>query len=302
MVSFTKTIRDIKELKIQGAQNIAKSALRALRQRVTVSKAITRGRFFKELNEAKKQLFASRPTEPCLRNCIHFVLANCKGRDVTDLKENIFFLIEKALEHLQTTEKEIAEIGAKKINSGMIIFTYCHSSTVINILKKAKQQNKTFEVHNTETRPLFQGRTTATELSKLAIPITFFVDAAARYALKKADIMLIGADVITSEGKIINKIGSELFAEIANKYEIPVYVCTDSWKFDAATVFGYEEDIEERKPSEIWKKPPKGIKIDNHAFEKVDTNLITGVISELGIYKPEIFVEELKRNYRWMFS
>jgi len=301
MVSFTKTIKDIRDLKIQGAQNIAKSSLFALRQKAKFSKAITKTRFLRELNEAKRLLLSSRPTEPCMRNCLNFVLFNLKGKDLSEFRINFFIKVEEALEHIKTTEKKIAEIGNNKIKNGMTIFTHCHSSTVINILKKAKQQKKRFEVHNTETRPLFQGRTTATELIKLGIPVTHFVDAAARYALKKADLMLIGADAITSEGKIINKIGSELFAEIANKFEIPIYICTDSWKFDPASVFGYEEDIEIRKSTEIWKKPPKGIKIDNYAFEKIDTNLITGIISELGVYRPEIFVEELKRNYSWMF-
>jgi len=301
MVSFTKTINDIKTLKIQGAESIAKSTLIALRQKATTSKAITKGRFLRELHSAKELLFTARPTEPCMRNCLYFVLMNCKGASLQDLKSSFFSLVEAAIDHLNTTEKKIAEIGANKIKDNMIVFTHCHSSTVIGVLKKAAQQNKKFFVNNTETRPMFQGRITATELAKVGIPITHYVDAAARYALKKADLMLIGADAISSEGKIINKIGSELFAEVANKFEVPVYVCTDSWKFDAATIFGYEDEIETRKASEIWKKPPHGVIVDNHAFEKIDPNLVTGIISELGIYKPEIFVEELKRNYKWMF-
>ena len=113
--------------------------------------------------------------------------------------------------------------------------------------------------------------------------------------------MLLGADAVTSEGKVINKIGSELFTEIADRYEVPVYVCTDSWKFDPKSVFGYEEEIEKRKPTEIWPTAPRGVKIANFAFEKVNPDLITGIISELGIYKPSIFVEEVKRAYPWMF-
>jgi len=301
MVSFHRILTDIKELKVQGAQNIARSSLYALKQKASTSKSITKGRFLTELNQAKAQLFSSRSTEPCMRNCLNYVLTRLDESNLSALKAEFYARIEKALLHLETTEEKIAEIGSTKIKSGITLFTHCHSSTVINILKKAKQQQKFFEVHNTETRPLFQGRITAQELSKLGIPVTLFVDSAARFALKKSDIMLIGADAITSEGKVINKIGSELFAEIANKFDIPVYVCTDSWKFDAASVFGYEEDIEIRKSNEIWKRPPKGVKIHNYAFEKIDPYLITGIISELGIYRPEIFVEELKRNYSWMF-
>lgn len=301
MVSFTKILKEIKELKIQGAQAIARSALYALKHKAANSKAITKGRFLNELGQAKSLLFSSRSTEPCMRNCLNFVLIHLDGIDIKALKAEFYLRLEKALLHLELTEQRIADIGSQKIRSGITVFTHCHSSTVINILKKAKQQNKHFEVHNTETRPKFQGRITAQELSKLGIPVTHFVDAAARYALKKSDIMLIGADAITSEGKVINKIGSELFAEIAHKFEIPVYVCTDSWKFDPASVFGYEEELEVRKAAEIWSRPPKGVHIHNYAFEKIDAELITGIISEIGIYRPEIFVEELRRNYGWMF-
>jgi len=183
----------------------------------------------------------------------------------------------------------------------MVVFTHCHSSTVIEILKQANKQGKRFTVHNTETRPKFQGRLTAQELARLGIPVVHYVDSAARLALKKADIMLIGADAITTEGKVINKIGSELMAEVAEKWDVSLYVCSDSWKFDPKSVFGYEEEIEKRKPTEIWPTAPKGVKIDNFAFEKVNPDLITGIISELGIYKPTIFVEEVKRAYPWMF-
>lgn len=301
MVSFARTLKDIRDLRIQGAHAIAEAGLLALKQKAQSSKAISKGRFLREMEEAKNLLFNVRATEPALRNAIHYVLGLSKGVDVEEIKDNFCALIKSALDHLTQTEHLIAEIGAKKIRNNSIIFTHCHSSAVMAILHKAKQQKKFFEVHNTETRPLYQGRKTARECAKLAIPVKIYVDSGARYALKKVDLMLIGADAITSEGKIINKIGSEMFAEIANKYDIPVYVCTDSWKFDASTIFGYEEEIETRRASEVWRRLPKGITVDNHAFEKIDTDCITGIISELGIYKPEIFVEEIRRNYSWMF-
>jgi ribose 1,5-bisphosphate isomerase len=222
--------------------------------------------------------------------------------NTVELTKALCLKVDEVLERFDKNQKIIAQIGSKKIGNGTIVFTHCHSSTILEILKQAKKQGKKFEVHNTETRPLYQGRITAREIAKLGIPITHFVDAAARFALKKADLMLIGADAITTEGKVINKIGSELYAEIANKYDIPVYVCTDSWKFDTETIFGYEEKIEKRKGNEIWKNPPKGVTINNFAFEKVNPNLITGIISELGIYKPHVFIQEVKANNKWMFK
>jgi ribose 1,5-bisphosphate isomerase len=168
-------------------------------------------------------------------------------------------------------------------------------------LRLAKRQGKKFAVHVTETRPMLQGRITATELASAKIPVTIFADSAGRLALKKADIALLGADAITSEGKVINKIGSELLALVAEKLDVPLYICSDSWKFDPKSVFGFERELETRSQKEIWNRPPKGISISNFVFEKIDASLITGIISELGVCKPESLVHDIKITYPWMF-
>ena len=64
----------------------------------------------------------------------------------------------------------------------------------------------------------------------------------------------------------------------------------------------FEEELEERGPQEVWGEAPKGVGISNFAFEIIEPQLVSGIISELGIYNPMIFVEELKRNYSWMFE
>jgi len=292
----------IKELKVQGAENIARFALKTLREVVGSSEANTPAALYEEMSNAARILSRARPTEPCMFNSFRYVFLGLKRGSTVELYKSALERIDAALKHLDDAQETIAEIGAKKIRNGSIVFTHCHSSTVIKILETAKRNGKKFEVYNTETRPLFQGRKTAEELNSLGIPVTHFVDAAARYAIKKCDIALIGADAITSEGKVVNKIGSELFAEIARKFEVPFYSCTDSWKFDVESIFGYEKNLEMRSPVEIWADAPKGIKINNYAFEKVDTELITGIISELGIYHPDVFVHEIKSTYPELFK
>ena len=300
-MSFKETVDRIKNLKVQGAENVAIEAVKSLKEVVKESKSKNIAGILAEIYHAKNLLFLSRPTEPCMRNALNYVLHDLEYDNPVELAKGVCLKVDDVLERFDKNQKIIAQIGSKKIGNGTVVFTHCHSSTILEILKEAKKHGKKFEVHNTETRPLYQGRITAREIAKLGIPVTHFVDAAARFALKKADLMIIGADAITTEGKVINKIGSELYAEIANKYDIPVYVCADSWKFDTETVFGYETEIEKRKGNEIWKNPPKGITVNNFAFEKVNPNLITGIISELGIYKPHIFIQEVKVNNKWMF-
>ncbi|TAL48152.1 hypothetical protein EPN87_01235 [archaeon] len=270
-----KVVADIKSLKIQGSQSVAEAAMRA---------------WVKARNkkEAYRKLYAARPTEPFLRNVLDYLM---KHDDADALWEK--FAVDK---------QEIIKLGAGKIRNDMIVYTHCHSSSVNRILVEAKKQKKKFNVHATETRPFFQGRITARQLSEAKISVTLFIDSAARLALKDADIMMIGADAITADGYVINKIGSELMATVAKNYGVPVYVCTHSWKFDPKTVFEFEEEIEQRSVKEIWSNPPRGVKISNYAFEKVHPDLITGIISEIGVMKPENFVSEVEKKNAWMFG
>lgn len=274
MPSLSSLINKIKSLRIQGASDIAEAAI------ITWKNS-------RDKKAAERKLIAARPTEPMLRNSMKYL--------------NLYGNPDELLAKLHMDKKKIAEFGANKIKNNTAIFTHCHSSSVVSIFQKAKLQRKKFCVLNTETRPSLQGMKTASELAKLRIPVTFHVDSAARLALVDSDMMIIGADAITSEGSIINKIGSGMFAEIADRHGIPLYVCSHSWKLDPRTLRGFDEPIEKRKASEVWKNPPRGVKISNTVFEEIDSKLIEGIISELGVLSPDAFVEEVKDSYSWMF-
>ncbi|MFP4402971.1 MAG: translation initiation factor eIF-2B [Nanoarchaeota archaeon] len=302
-MSFQKVLKDIKSLKIQGAENIAIEAVKSLKLVLKNSKATSIENLNKELNVAIKQLILTRPTEPAMRNSLNFILNSISVKNSNSIKDFTNELnkrINVVLTHFSDSKKKIIEVGSKKIKKSYIVFTHCHSSTVVDILINAKKRKINFEVHNTETRPLFQGRKTALELSKSNILVTHYIDSAAMFALKKADIVLIGADAIQSDGRVINKIGSLMFAEIAFKLGIPVYCCMNSWKFDPKTIFGEDEKIENRCSNEIWEKCPKNVKICNPAFDFIEPSKISGIISELGIYRPSTFVEVVERSYPWL--
>ncbi|MFH0868604.1 MAG: hypothetical protein V1839_00075 [archaeon] len=267
MASLAAVVRDIKNLKIQGAQATAEAALRAW------SAA-------KNKRLAAKLLRSARPTEPMLFNAIG---AAEKGADPKRL-----------IEKFKADKEKIYKFGAELIKNNSVIFTHCHSSTVTGMLAEAKKQGKKFEVHNTETRPLYQGRLTATELAKAGIHVCHYIDSAALQAMKKADMFLIGADWISPKG-VANKIGTEMFAEVAAKYfKIPVYCLSHSWKFSPEHIV-----IENRPGKEIWAGAHKNISIHNPAFEVACSEHIKDVVSELGILSFKEFVKrEVARHGR----
>ncbi|MEM2873990.1 MAG: hypothetical protein QW063_00820 [Candidatus Nanoarchaeia archaeon] len=264
MATLQQIIADIKSLKIQGSQTITEAALRAWA-------------FAKDKKLASKLLRAARPTEPMLFHSLKAVEA---GVDPLNL-----------IEKFHKDRVKIAKLGANLIKNNSIVFTHCHSSTVIDILKEAKKLGKKFVVHNTETRPMFQGRITATELAKVGIKVKHFVDSAAMLAMKDADVFLIGADWISQKG-IANKIGTELFAEIATKhFKIPIYCCSHSWKYSDKRI-----KLEQRPVKEVWPNAPSNIYIHNPAFEIAEAKHIKAIVSELGILSYKRFLEEIKKK------
>ena len=261
MNKLRKIYKEIKNVKIQGATNIAKAGVEAY--------------FLSPTSKNRKKIVGLRPTEPMLSNAVN--LANEWPK-------------EEILRHFSDAQKKINVEVFKIIKNGNKILTHCHSTNVINALIYSKKKGKKFEVYNTETRPLYQGRITAEELSKNGIKVTNFVDSAMHEAIYKSDLILIGADAILKK-VAINKIGSGLITELAFFHKKPIYIAADSWKFSPRNV-----KIEERDFHEVWMYAPKKIKIRNPAFEKVEKKKITKIITELGNMKYEEFLIKIEKE------
>lgn len=262
---FNKICKDIKAIKIQGARNIAKAGLRAYNLVPT--------------SYSKKKLLSLRPTEPMLEN-------------VLNLTDKIPY--KKILEHFNLAQYKINKLVFKLIKNNDIIFTHCHSTNVVSSLIYAKKHGKKFQVYNTETRPLYQGRRTAKELRKSGIKVTMFIDSALGIALageqniKKAKKVFLGADALTRNG-IINKIGSSVIAQIAKNNNTPLYIIADSWKYTNKKI-----PLEKRALNEIWNKAPKNVKIKNPSFDFVHKKYINKIITEFGVLSYDGFLKRVK--------
>jgi ribose 1,5-bisphosphate isomerase len=298
-------VKQIKRLEIQGARNVAIAAIKAMEAHASKTEAPTKKDFLRELIKAKDALFSSRATEPLMRNALRLIISQVdksEEKNVKRLAEIVAQASKQFLDDLENSRKRIAEIGAKRIRSNSIILTHCHSSTVTNLLKRAKYEGKVFEVICTETRPVLQGQITAKEMLDLGVKTTFIVDSAARFFMNTVDLVLVGADAITSEGNVINKIGTSMVALIAHEARTPLYVVTELLKFDPATVLGDYEKIEERSPSEIWKNAPAELAIRNPAFDVTRRDFIHGIICEDGMISPHSITEVMHRKYSWVFE
>ncbi|MEW6722416.1 MAG: S-methyl-5-thioribose-1-phosphate isomerase [Candidatus Micrarchaeota archaeon] len=287
-------IRDIKALKIQGARNVAREALKALAASVKDSGAKTGASLLKELSADAEALSMSRPTEPMMRNILEESVrfaesAAGEAKAPAALRRVFAGHASETLEKIDEGAKKLAQYGAKLIPEGALVLTHCHSSTSTSCMIAAKKMDKKFSVVSFETRPRYQGRATAAELAKAGISVTCAVDGAMQLFMKKADIVIVGADSVTSRGDLINKIGTSTLAHIAKMNDVSFYSAAELYKYSPMTIFGTLEKIEERDPKEVWEKPPRGVRIRNPAFEATAAKYVSGYITEAGVIPPQSF-------------
>lgn len=277
------TAEEIRALRIQGANAIAKAALEALADDLAGGADPADGSLV-------DTLVSARPNEPMLRNLLDLFLER-----VSDINEKEEYLdaAERLLNEIARDAAALAEAGSALIVDGMNVFTHCHSSTAVSVLKEAKKRGRRFKVVNTETRPRFQGRITARELAADGIEVVHMVDSAAKYALDGADLFLFGADAILHSGYLINKVGTGIFCVVAAKYDVPTYCATHTLKVVRDKL---DEKIEERSPGEVWVDPPRGVEIFNPAFDKVHLKYVTAFITEKGVIKDILAGAPLRRK------
>ncbi|MCQ5373729.1 MAG: ribose 1,5-bisphosphate isomerase [Candidatus Methanomethylicia archaeon] len=303
-----KLAEDIKTMRIRGAAQIGRAAAEGLSIAAMNIRTESPQEYMDQLEGAYRLLLNTRPTAVSLPNALRYVmhrvrLAFKKGMDVDELRAITVRAAEDFKKSSQEAVRRISDIGAKRIRNGDLIMTHCNSSVAISILKEAKRQGKEFRVIATETRPRFQGRLTAKALSEAGIPVTLIVDSAARYFMPKVDKVIVGADVVTANGAVVNKIGTSQIALAAKEARVRVFVGAETYKFSPSTVLGELVEIEERPPEEVV--PPeelsqlKGVTVANPAFDVTPPEFIDIIITERGIIPPQASVLILMEEFGW---
>jgi len=301
--------KKIVHIEIQGATNIAEAVLKTLKKVASDKRIKTPRDLIRRVHKVGYYLSRARDTEPMAENAVRFVEYHLKQNQDMDVKKLRVLIgrgINSFLFNIMNNKKEIGEFGQNLIKNDDNVFTHCHSSTVVKILQTAKKKKKKFRVFNTETRPLFQGRTTSKDLIKVKIKNTQVVDSAGPFFVSPysegydMDILVLGCDAISMQGDAVNKIGSYGLALAAKEAKIPVYIATQALKLDIEAKQMKHLEIEKRAAKEIWPRAPKELKIINYAFDIVPANYIAGYITEFGVIKPKYLAKKVLKNYKFL--
>lgn len=308
-------IKDIESLKIQGATAVAEACFNGITAYLRGYKESEMKSFDLYMADVEKvahQLVHARPNEPLARNGVKYLFNMYKVQypsedSIPSAAEHMIAIMGDFMNVLEQGKQTIVEVGVNNFSDLEGILTHCHSSTVENVCKGITERRgeRSFSIVATETRPLYQGRITATNLIKAGLNVKMIVDSAVTSFLVgdwdiPVDVVFIGCDEITITGDTVNKVGSYGIALSAYYAGKPVYVVGTLLKLDPSTIYDRPR-IEMRNPDEIWEDAPEGLQIINPAFELIPHEFIAGFVTEFGIIKPEDVEKELGRHYEWLW-
>jgi methylthioribose-1-phosphate isomerase len=289
----------IEVLGIRGAPAIGIAAAYALALSVKDASGDEADKIF---NNAYGRLHRTRPTAVNLfysLNEMKKVFVNRRASDNT-----YQLLLARAVEiHKDDIDKcrRIGENGLSIFRKKSTIITHCNTGrlatggdgTAFNVIKTGHQRGLVNLVYADETRPLLQGsRLTAFELDKWDIPFEVLTDSSAAVLLQqnKIDFAVTGADRIALNGDSANKIGTYNLAVLCYHHDIPFYIAAPSTTIDRSIPTGNDIIIEMRNKKELLEVngtpvAPMDYNAFTPAFDITPSHLITGIITEEGVFK-----------------
>ncbi len=295
----------IKTMIVRGAPAIGIAGAHGVVLYAQELNKLPRDEFIKKFLEKADYMTTSRPTAVNLmwavdkqKEIIKNSKSDVKGI-IEELKQNAIKLENEDIE----INKKIGDFGAEVVPKSATILTHCNAGalatvgygTALGVVRSAFAKDPTIQVFADETRPRQQGaRITTLELTMDGIPTTLITDGMCSYFMKKGmiDMVVVGADRIAANGDTANKIGTYTVAIAAKYHDIPFYIAAPLSTIDINIKTGDEIPIEERSHDEVTHINGKaicadGVNIINPGFDVTPHELISGIITEKGILRPD---------------
>lgn len=202
----------------------------------------------------------------------------------------------------QAGNLRMAEAGSSLIEPGARVLTHCNTGslatggtgTALGVIVRGFQDGRIAEVFACETRPWFQGlRLTAWEFDREGVPCRVLVEGAAASLLAsgRIDWVITGADRVTANGDVANKIGTFMLAALARQFGVKMMVVAPVSTLDPETVDGSAIVIEQRSADEIWRSagietPPPLAQAYNPVFDVTPAAFIDAIVTDQGVLRP----------------
>ena len=300
----------IRTMVVRGAPAIGVAAAMGLALAAKRSRASRLPDLLREIETSAALLRSTRPTAVNLFWGIDRVLKKAESaRSVKQARDAIVEEVEAMEEEDVQANRRLGKFGADLIEDGDTVLTQCNAGalatvgygTALGVVRAAVEQGKLVKVLVPETRPALQGaRLTAFELARDRIACTLISDTAVGHMLSlgRVDKVVVGADRITKDGYVFNKIGTYQEAVLAKRHGVPFYPAAPRSTFDLSRSHD-QVTIEERGANEVVevrgkRVAPKGVPVANPAFDMTPPELVESIITDRGLVRPP-FAENIGR-------
>lgn len=249
------------------------------------------------IHKAIERMKNTRPTQTSLHHLVDEMrdIANEVIKEDGDVFSTLKECAYNWTEHIMNISRDMGRYASEIIEDKDTVLTHCYGGPAIYFMGHyARENGKKVDFYTTETRPYLQGaRLTSFALDQGDFEVNLITDGMTAQCMREnlIDKFITGADRISMDGGVANKIGTYQIALAANKYSVPFYAHSYDGP-DRDTPTWKHVEIEERDPKEIFefngkRISPIGIKGYYPAFDCTPPELVEGIITEKGIYKPE---------------
>jgi len=299
---YQRVAEAIRRLEVRGAPAIGAAAAYGL---VLGARSVVMAgqKLDQRLPEIAAELKATRPTavnlDWAIRRMMKVFETNRHNRTDAELSAILEAEAVSIAMEDSTVNNKMAEWGAVLFDKPTSVLTHCNAGalatvatgTALGVICQAWREGHIKEVFVDETRPLLQGsRLTAFELSRQGISVILITDNMAAWVMKtgRVQAVIVGADRITLNGDVANKIGTYGLAILSRTHNIPFYVAAPISTFDFSLIKGEDIPIEERPQDEVFnfagvRTAPLGIQAFNPAFDVTPAEYVTAIVTEVGV-------------------
>ncbi len=280
-MNWREAIDQLRRDNRSGAEEITMRAVEILIEAIGDSVPGSLTSYRQWLVRLGRQVIGTHPSMASLFQLVNAMLWHChEAISSEDARRQVLEYLQAYRASADIALQTLAERAFDLLSRYETIMTYSRSSTVVRALRELAERHVNVHILCSESRPMLEGQTLASELSWAGLQVTVGIDMALFDWLPSASAIVIGADSLSTWG-LVNKLGTRSILEAAAEQEIPRIVLCTSRKLLPSD---YVIDVArfEGPPEEIMPVTHENLVVRNRYFDLSPLDLISLVITENG--------------------
>jgi translation initiation factor 2B subunit (eIF-2B alpha/beta/delta family) len=271
---------------VSGATRLVELALDILEAFATQESSQTPREFVMALATLIDAVLAAQPSMAVMINLAQKALQACPDDlPLPRVRQQLLQTLATFRRDLQSSTAALCQRALTVLPPESTVLTYSNSATVIAALRHAHDHGRIRRVLLSESRPAYDGRPQALALLAYGMTVEYSIDMALFERLPEATVVIVGADAVFPE-HLVNKLGTHALAQLSQLQGVPCFSLCAANKF-LPTAASALLRIAEHPGQGVWPEAPDGLMISNRYFDATPLTLLTGIVSDQGIYTPE---------------